>query len=198
MSVRTGVWFVLSAALALEIVVADGASSLESGEPEVLEATAVGLERIEGRLHLEGEPFTGRLVRRHEGGSVESMTYYRDGLRHGQARAWYASGALRYRRSYRGGREEGVHVGWWEDGSLHFIYAFEDGVHEGNAREWYPDGTPYRDFNYVEGKESGPQRMWHTDGSLRANYVVKDGRRYGLIGSKGCVGNQETNEEVAK
>ena len=53
----------------------------------------------------------------------------------------------------------------------------------------------YREFTYAAGKEAGPPRMWYPDGSLRASYVVKDGRRYGLMGSKGCVTDHEA--EVA-
>ena len=39
---------------------------------------------------------------------------------------------------------------------------------------------------YVDGKEAGAQRMWNEDGTLRANYVIKEGRRFGLLGSKPC------------
>jgi antitoxin component YwqK of YwqJK toxin-antitoxin module len=53
--------------------------------------------------------------------------------------------------------------------------------------DWFPDGTLYKQFRYEHGHESGAQRMWYVDGSVRANYVVRDGRRYGLIGAKGCV-----------
>ena len=31
--------------------------------------------------------------------------------------------------------------------------------------------------------------MWQEDGTARANYVVREGRRYGLMGAKGCVGD---------
>jgi hypothetical protein len=40
----------------------------------------------------------------------------------------------------------------------------------------------------------GQQRMWWPDGTLRANYVVRDGRRYGLLGAKGCVSVDSTTE----
>ena len=35
--------------------------------------------------------------------------------------------------------------------------------------------------------------MWELDGGIRANYVVKNGHRYGLIGLKNCksVENEE-------
>jgi antitoxin component YwqK of YwqJK toxin-antitoxin module len=104
-------------------------------------------------------------------------------------RAYHENGALKWERSYVEGREDGLHRGWYADGRVHFEYEYKDGRLEGEAREWFPNGMRYRVFNYSEGRESGTQRMWHEDGTLRANYVVKNGRRYGLIGAKGCVGD---------
>ena len=100
--------------------------------------------------------------------------------------ARYPNGQLSYHRTYRDGRENGVHTGWWPDGRVHFIYTYRDGLIEGVAREWFPSGKLYREFHYAAGQEEGSERMWYTDGKLRANYVVRDGRRFGLPGTKGC------------
>ena len=88
--------------------------------------------------------------------------------------------------SYISGKKNGVHRGWWTSGSRKFEYTFVDDLNEGVAKEWFEDGTPLRVFNYVNGKEEGGQEMWYADGSIRANYVVRNGRRYGLIGAKPC------------
>ncbi len=174
---------------------ATGWSPLSAKQPIEVEATAPGLERVDGVLYLDGQHFTGRLVEHYENGALHSETEYRSGQREGASTGWYSDGTRRFDREHRNGRKQGEHIGWWQDGSLHFLYTFESGVHEGNAKEWYPNGRLYRDFNYVDGQESGAQRMWHTDGSVRANYVIRNGRRFGLIGSKGCVGAGMTNEE---
>jgi antitoxin component YwqK of YwqJK toxin-antitoxin module len=63
------------------------------------------------------------------------------------------------------------------------------------AREWYPDGSLFRESQYAEGQEAGRQRMWHADGTLRSNYIVREGQRYGLIGSKGCTGADSDPKE---
>lgn len=149
------------------------------------------LVQMAGALMYEGVPFTGRLVAHHPDGSLQVATEYRDGLRDGTSQGWYANGQRSWTRSYDANREVGTHRGWWEDGGPRFVYRFEGGVLDGEALEWFPDGTMYRAFTYAAGKESGSQRMWYPDGSLRATYVVKDGRRYGLIGSKGCVTDDE-------
>jgi antitoxin component YwqK of YwqJK toxin-antitoxin module len=44
-----------------------------------------------------------------------------------------------------------------------------------------------KDFNYKKGYENGSQRMWWSDGKIRANYVIKNGKKYGLLGYKICV-----------
>jgi antitoxin component YwqK of YwqJK toxin-antitoxin module len=105
----------------------------------------------------------------------------------------YANGRIESIRHYTRGREEGFHLGWWPDGTRHFVYRFAHGVLEGEAREWFPNGTPFRVFHYAAGHEEGAQVMWYENGSLRANYVVRDGRRYGLPGSKGCTGTSNAD-----
>lgn len=103
-------------------------------------------------------------------------------------RTWYANGQLRDERSYAGGREQGVHRGWWEDGSRRFEAYYDDARREGEMREWNEHGMLFHLGHYVNGAEAGVQQMWNEDGSLRANYVVKNGRRYGYMGAVGCTG----------
>jgi antitoxin component YwqK of YwqJK toxin-antitoxin module len=102
-------------------------------------------------------------------------------------RTMYADGAISTERRYANGREEGRHMGWWEDGAIRFVFEYHGGVMEGTAREWFRDGRLYRETHYRHGQEEGVQRMWWPDGTLRASYVVREGRRYGLLGAKGCV-----------
>jgi antitoxin component YwqK of YwqJK toxin-antitoxin module len=102
--------------------------------------------------------------------------------------AWYANGRVAEVRRYDArGRETGEHRGWWEDGTRRFAFEYAAGLMHGRALEWFRDGRVYRDFHYEAGHEAGLQRMWFADGTLRASYVVRDGRRYGLMGAKGCV-----------
>jgi antitoxin component YwqK of YwqJK toxin-antitoxin module len=42
-------------------------------------------------------------------------------------------------------------------------------------------------MNYEAGIEVGQQRQWYDDGSVRSNYVMKNGRRFGLLGTKNCI-----------
>ena len=107
----------------------------------------------------------------------------------------WPNGAVAYERHYVGDREESAAIGRWEDESIRFVYEYRNGEMDGVARDWYRGGQLYRETNYVRGHEVGQQRMWWPDGTLRANYVVRDGRRYGLLGAKGCVSSDSTTEQ---
>jgi antitoxin component YwqK of YwqJK toxin-antitoxin module len=182
----------IAAALTCTLVVATSTASSVRRE-----ADDPALSRENGVLLASGAPFTGELVDRSPNGTLTSVFPYVDGLREGTARGWYADGSPAWVRGYVEGREEGRHEGWWENGAPRFRYAFEGGLLEGDLLEWFPDGTPYRAFHYVNGKEEGRQRMWYTDGAPRANYVIRDGRRYGLPGTKGCTGGDDSSEAGA-
>ena len=83
-------------------------------------------------------------------------------------------------------------MGWWPDGRVHFVYEYRDGLLHGRSREWYPSGALWREQQYDAGHEAGLQRLFWEDGRIRASYVVRDNRRYGLMGSKGCVSRADS------
>jgi antitoxin component YwqK of YwqJK toxin-antitoxin module len=150
---------------------------------------------VNGVTTLDGAPFTGTLRSRHENGAIKRLATYREGRLEGLARGFYPNGSPWYLRTYHLGREEGVHRGWWENGVAKFISNYHDGKPEGLAREWFEDGSSFTEFHFVAGQEAGSQRMWTRYGKLRANYIIKDGRRFGLMGSMGCQDRQAKTEK---
>jgi len=138
------------------------------------------------QMYRHGEPFTGIVTLAHPNGARAEHAAYSEGKRHGLTTRWYANGQREAERYYTHGDKTGIHWGWWANGTPQYRYEYANGLHHGRAQEWLADGTPFRDFNYAEGHESGRQQMWYPDGTLRANYVVQNGRRYGLIGAKPC------------
>jgi len=182
---------ILALVLVLQVgVVAAGAVRVGSaGEtaPAVVEAGSPRLTRDGARRLLDGAPLTGRIEERAEaGGRLLRTTPYVGGLREGTERAWYPDGAPAGQRTWRLGRREGAYVAWYPGGALRTTAHYRADVYEGQVRDWYPDGTLRQDARYVAGHEAGPQRLWARDGTLRASYVVRDGRRYGLLGTKPC------------
>ena len=84
------------------------------------------------------------------------------------------------------GKNEGLQQAWWSNGKQKFIYHFADGLFAGELKEWNVEGQINKQFNYLAGQEEGSQKMWWDNGTIRANYVIKSGKKYGLIGLKLC------------
>lgn len=134
----------------------------------------------------KGEVFSGYLVDYFDPDSLKEKEGYLNGLREGNSIKYYTTGQVKEKRNYHQNDKEGIHEGWWENGNRKFEYHFENGKNEGIAIEWYASGQLFKEFNYLSGKENGSQKMLEVDGKIRANYVVKNGHRYGLIGLKNC------------
>jgi antitoxin component YwqK of YwqJK toxin-antitoxin module len=116
-----------------------------------------------------------------------SVISHINGLEHGEWRKYYPSGQLMENRYFKNGIKVGIMRNWWENGRLQSEYIFIDGEYNGTCREWNNDGLLVREMNYVKGYESGSQKQWYDNGSYRSNYVILDGRRYGLLGTKNCI-----------
>jgi len=144
------------------------------------------LERRNGVLYLANVPFSGYVEELFESGPVRSRTGYWGGVRSGVATKWFASGTPFEERFYLEGRKQGLHHGWWEDGTLRFVAGFRFGKNHGERRAWSSGGQLVELRHFVGGEEEGLQRSWTPDGRLLANYVVRGGRRYGLLGAKPC------------
>ena len=153
----------------------------------VVDKTSTELKLLNGVLNYQNAPFDGLLVSRYSDASFKMKLQYVNGRKDGYEKQWHSNGVLSQSRWYSKGIKTGNHLGWWEDGMQKFDYHFnEEGAYDGSRKEWYKNGQLIRDFNYVNGKEIGSQRMWTDIGKIRANYEVKNGERFGLIGLKKC------------
>lgn len=141
---------------------------------------------------FDGRPFSGYLYHEFPNGDTAACIGFTEGVQEGTSRIWHPNGRLSELRTFHKGRKMGTHRGWWPNGNRRFEYEFRNGEHHGAMLEWYEDGRPYKEFHHIEGYEEGSQRMWWEDGRIRANYVVRNGRRYGLIGVKNCVNTKDS------
>lgn len=140
-----------------------------------------------GVLKQNNAPFNGIITAYDDVNSTYSETTYRRGKKNGPEKKIYDNGKLAEERSYYKGYKVGIHRGWYKDGGAKFEYHFNDrGAYDGSFRQWYANGQLLKSFNYSNGSEMGSQKMWLSNGNIRANYVVKNGERYGLIGLKKC------------
>ncbi|MCP4438386.1 MAG: hypothetical protein GY810_05525 [Aureispira sp.] len=154
------------------------------------------LEKIEGILYYQNLPFSGQQEEQYPDGNTKELSTYWEGKKHGKSLGWHNNAQQLFERYYNHGLKEGQHKGWWANGQLKFDYQFLAGEHHGTAQAWYESGQLYKLFNYLHGKEEGRQQMWTEEGEYKANYVIKNGRRYGLIGSKPCYTIEEQEQSI--
>jgi len=154
--------------------------------PLKIDAGSPALHQDNGILYYNGVLFSGSTTQVHANGRYKDRTAYYHGKKHGQRTSWHANGAIRSVRFYQDNRKIGTHKGWWPNGILQYERDFVKGQYHGKNRDWYQDGQLASVRHFNRGKEEGAQRTWSLNGDLFANYVVKDGRRYGLLGAKPC------------
>ncbi len=121
-----------------------------------------------------------------QGKDTVEIQNYLNGKEHGIWKQFYENGQLRESRFFKEGKKEGQYLAWWPDGSPQKEYYFENGEYEGTCKEWYQNGQLFREFNYHIGQEEGSQKMWKGDGKIESNYEIREGRRFGLLGTKNC------------
>ena len=110
------------------------------------------------------------------------------GQRQGIQQQWYENGQLKEKRFYAENLKTGTHTGWWDNGVKRFEYVFYNDIPIKRHCEWYKSGKLCSLFEYNNaGQPEGAQQLWYEDGTVKSNYVVKDNRRFGFLGAKGCV-----------
>jgi hypothetical protein len=97
------------------------------------------LDYLNGRMCLDGEPFTGIDCWEDEGDRGE--TTYISGIETGLKRGWFSSGALNYE------------------------YWMLMGTYHGKKREWHPNGQLAEESDYELGFDLR-HRYWDKDGTL--------------------------------
>lgn len=143
-------------------------------------------------LYYQNTKFSGYAFTLYPSKDTAFIGSYLNGLEEGLQQKNYNNKKVAETRYYHKGKKVNVHLGYWEDGKPKFEYHFLNGEQHGIEKEWYQNGQPYKVFHYENGYESGSQKMWWENGVIRANYVVKNGRRYGLVGLKLCMNPMDT------
>ena len=93
----------------------------------------------------------------------------------------------------RQGLKVGLYEGFYNNGAKNFVFNFKNGEYNGTNRLWAKNGQIIEEFNYVDGLEKGSQKVWYLNGRIKSNYIIKNNRRYGLLGTKNCT---NVSEEV--
>jgi len=157
---------------------------------------SAGFKLKNGVLFFDEETYSGTVEEYYLKGKLKSTSLYFQGKRQGDFKGWYKNGNKWFKRFYTRGLKTGIHQGWFDNGKPMFEYHFnEKGVYNGKVTEWYKNGVLLKEFSFKEGKEEGSQKMWQPNGKIKANFVTKEGERFGLVGLKKCYTVHTINEE---
>lgn len=137
-------------------------------------------------LYCRGKKYSGYAYTLYPGNDTASVFGYWQGLQEGVAKKWHANRRLAEYRTYVSGKKEGIHTAWWPNGGPKFMFAVSNDAYTVDLKEWNSEGVLVKWFHYKNGQEMGSQKLWWDDGSIRANYVIRNGKKYGLIGVKLC------------
>lgn len=146
-----------------------------------------GFTRHQDTVFYKNKFFTGFRYKLSATGDTAFIQSYFNGVEEGTQKKWYPGGRLAEERFYINGKKQGSHKAWWPDGKPKYSFQALDDKYEGEFSSWYPSGLLEKQFHYVNGQEEGSQRLWWDNGTVRANYVIRQGKKYGLIGLKTCI-----------
>jgi antitoxin component YwqK of YwqJK toxin-antitoxin module len=138
------------------------------------------------------KPNSGYVLEKYPNKQKATQNAYFNGKLEGIQQKWFENGAKMEVRFYKENRKVGMHEGWYANGQKRFEYFIENDIPIKTHREWYQNGQLYSLSNYdQEGQPEGEQKMWFETGQIKSNYIIKDGRRFGFLGAKGCMGEGE-------
>ena len=138
-------------------------------------------------VYYKDQFFTGFRFSLYPNRDTALLQSYFNGVEEGTQKKWYPNRRVQEERFYINGKKEGTHKGWWPDGKEKIYFTTYDDNYEGEFKEWYSSGLLCKYFHYKNGQEEGSQRLWWDNGSVRANYVIREGKKYGLLGLKTCI-----------
>ena len=156
--------------------------------PRYLLNSTISISVRSDTVFYKGEEYSGFLYQlTPQGHDTIALEGYVNGLLSGGSRKWFANRQLMEERYYRRGRKNGRQLAYWPNGNKRFEFVAKEDGYEGELREWSENGHLFHLANFVNGQEEGAQKMWYDNGKIRANYVIIQGKRYGLLGTKNCI-----------
>ncbi|NMH28528.1 toxin-antitoxin system YwqK family antitoxin [Flavobacterium silvaticum] len=172
---------------AISLVLLFFCSCSDEGKPQFYNIDSTTISEEHGILYAKGKGLNGVVFQLTKNGDTIFRSQYKKGLPDGLWKNWFENGKLHEMRWFSNGSKTGDYTVYWENGTKKQQCHFEKGEYDGSYSEWNSNGKLIRQMHYKNGYEKGSQKLFYDNGSIRANYVVIDGRRYGLLGTKNCV-----------
>jgi hypothetical protein len=172
--------------------------SFTGNNPAVqVEATDSLLRFRNGLYYYNQSLLSGSIVEYYQDKKIHRYSEYLNGKQEGDQLIYFSNGKISEKRYYENGEKAGTHTGFWENGHIRFEYHFENGQYEGDFKQWYRTGKPYTSIRYRNGiEEQG--KGWRENGKIYMSYVMKEGRRYGMMNPNLCYTLQNEKGEFLK
>jgi len=157
-------------------------------EYKTVDAATPGLKAVNGILYLNDVLFNGTVYALFTGSNdTAAIMNFHNGAEDGTWKKNYSNNTPEEIRAFKDGKKAGEYLAWWPNGKKKLQYRFKDGEYEGTCYEWNESGQLTKEANYKAGYEDGMQKIFYDNGKIHSNFVVINGRRYGLLGTKNCV-----------
>lgn len=146
------------------------------------------LNNRNGVIYYRSSPYSGKLygLYTNQRDTAFVRSYFL-GKEEGEWKSYYENGKIKELRFFSDGKKTGKYLVWWPNGKPFMQYQFENDEYQGTCKEWNENGLLVKQMNYQQGHEAGSQKWWYDNGKIKANYIIIDGRRYGLLGTKNCI-----------
>ena len=155
---------------------------------QLVSNTDTSLHLKDGLLLYDNNLFSGTVYTLYaETTDTAEIKNYIEGKENGTWKKFYPNHEIKELREFDKGKKVGKMIGFWENKKLMLEYNFIDDEFNGTCKEWNYSGQLIREMNYVNGHEEGTQKMFYDNEKIRSNYLMKDGKRFGLLGTKNCV-----------
>lgn len=149
---------------------------------------SLALKNYNGIIFNGSVPLTARVFRLFPNDNDTAEVFcFKNGKEHGEWKQFYENGQLKEQRRFENGLKVKSYISWWENGNRKAAFQFENGEYEGTFCEWNEQGALVKEMHYKNGYEEGSQKLFYDNGKVRSNYVVKNGKRIGLLGTKNCM-----------
>lgn len=157
-------------------------------QQQLLNKAEQNFQYANGLLMINNAPYSGKLFTLYpDTKDTAEIAGYINGKEHGGWKKFYPDNKIKEIRYFDNGQKTGEYLAWWPNGTKELQYYFINDEYEGICREWNDAGMITKVLNYKKGHEEGQQQWWYENGKIKANYIIKDGRRFGLLGTKNCI-----------
>jgi antitoxin component YwqK of YwqJK toxin-antitoxin module len=148
----------------------------------------IHLENNNGLAIYKGKPFSGIVYSFYPNTKdTAEVIGFNKGKEHGEWKQFFPNGKLHQQRYFNNGTKVKTLKEWWENGKIKISGSFLKGENDGEYKEWNREGRLTKEMHYTLGYEEGSQKQFYDNGKIRSNYIMKKGKRYGLLGTKNCV-----------